>query len=258
MHKRLFRLRYLVLLLFAWSLPAHAQHATQSPRPQSLSYGFVSPNTREGLKLEDAIRNLHSPEQEKLIRSARGLSCVSQSKITALKGIGSWTDGAEQSVLLRTQTDRSTLRYVVSLLGKNARQKAVLYFHSDSLGSAEMYSLQTRNKPLSHIAQLLNSSGIEFRTLIPTKKAVLIYIVDLKRELRAKVTSLARKLKTRFVARRGLAEFIGDDMDRDKAAAVFNQQITDYESKYAGRINLCRQSQNSSLRYRDAGLKSHN
>lgn len=227
-----------LLLALCWSLPASAQQRGES---KSLTYGFVSPNTREGLKLDEAIRGLKSREEDTLIRNARRLDCVAQSKIGAMKALGSWSDGAEHSVLLLLYTNEPTVRYVVSLLGREADQKAALYFHSDAAGQAEMYTLRpnARSKSLGTLARLLDQLGIEFRTLVPTKSVILIYVVDLKRDMRAKIVAAARKLKARVTFRRGTAEFIGDDSSREKAKAIFDEEIKNYESKNSSLVKRC-------------------
>lgn len=242
--KTLFRLSWFLIL--CWSLPAGAQQTGESLDKKSLTYGFVSPNTREGLKLEEAIRGLSSREEEKLLRNARRLHCVAQSKIGTMKAIGSWTDGAEHSMLLRLHTNVPTVRYVVSLLGRAADQKAALYFHSDAAGQAEMYTLRpnAQSKSLSSLARLLDQLGIKFRTLVPTRSVVLIYVVDLKRDMRAKIIAAARKLKARVTTRRGTAEFVGDDSSREKAKAIFDEEIKNYELKNSALVTKC---QNQSI-----------
>jgi hypothetical protein len=234
------RLSFLFLLL-SWSCTASGQDRLARPAKKSLTYGFVSPNTREGLKLEDAISGLASPEEERLIRQVKRLGCVAQSRIITLKAIGSWSDGAEHSVLLRAQTDESTMRYLVSLLGRQAQQKAALYFHADSAGEAEMYTLKPRasRQTLGALARLLDKAGIEFRTLVPTRTAVLVYVVDLKRELRMKVMAASQRLRARVTSSRGAAQFIGDDSSRQKAAIVFDNEIRDFESKHSALVNKC-------------------
>jgi hypothetical protein len=204
----------------------------------------VSPNTREGLKLDDAIRGLSSSEEGKLIRQARAFGCVAQSKIETLKAVGSWSDGAEHSVLLRSTTDAATMRYITSVLGRNAQQKATLYFHSNSSGSADMYILrsQTRSRSIHSLSGLLDQAGIEFRTLVPTRRGALVYVVDLRRELRAKIVAAARKIKARVMSRRGSAEFIGDDSSREKARTIFDDEIRNYESQNSALISKCRTS----------------
>jgi hypothetical protein len=202
----------------------------------------VSPNTREGLKLDDALRGLSTSEENNLIRQARGLGCVAQSKIDTLKAVGSWSDGAEHSVLLRSNTDTPTIRYIISVLGRNAQQKAALYFHSNSSGSADIYILrpQARSRSIRSLSSLLDQAGVEFRTLAPTKTSVLVYVVDLKREMRAKIVAAARKIKARVMSRRGSAEFIGDDSSREKATTIFEEEIRNYETQHPALIKQCR------------------
>jgi hypothetical protein len=90
------------------------------------------------------------------------------------------------------------------------------------------------------LASLLDQAGIEFRTLVPTKASVLVYIVDLKREMRTKVLAAATKLKAHVTSRRGTAEFIGDDSSRDKAKEIFENEIRNYESQNSALITKCR------------------
>ena len=212
-----------------------------STNRRSLTYGFVSPNTREGLKLDDAVKGLGSSEEEQLVREARRMACVAQSEVATFKSVGSWSDGAENSVLLRSYTDSPTIRYIVSVLGRKAQQKATLYFQSEPSGPAEIYILRPRRAgPIRRLAQTLDRAGIEFRTLVPTKATVLIYVVDLKRAFGAKIMAVARQLKARVTSRRGFAEFIGDDSSREKAQTLFDNEITDYESKHSALVTKCR------------------
>ena len=55
--------------------------------------------------------------------SLKNLSCVVRTQIRAFRALGSWSDGAEQSVMVRFTTDEDTLRYVVSRMGRDAQQK---------------------------------------------------------------------------------------------------------------------------------------
>ena len=240
--KAFFRLACLLFLICS-SLSASAQQVSGNKRAsaKSVTYGFVSPNTREGLKLEDAIRHLNSPEEESLIRQAPGLACVARSSIGTLKAVGSWGDGAEHSVLLRAKTDEQTLRYVLSVLGRKADQKAVLYFNPRPDGPALIYSLrpQKRVGGLSKVAQILDRAGVEFRTLVPQKRSVMVYIVDTKRELHARVMAAARSLRARVESQRGAAGFIGDDSSREKAKILFDQEILSFESKNSGLVSKC-------------------
>ncbi len=235
--KPIFRLSWLLLVL-CWSLPTTAQRNQQ--RSPTLTYGFVSPNTRKGLKLEDAIRYLNSEEEETLIRQVSNLTCVAQSPIATNKAVGSWSDGAEHSLLLRARTDEDTLRYMLATLGRKAQQKAVLYFSKRQTGSSVLYSLQPqRPTDVQRATRLLDAAGVEFRTLVPTQRNVIVYVVDITGQQRAKVMAAARKLGARVTAQRGSAEFFCDDSSCEKVGMVFDNEIRDYESKHSALITKC-------------------
>lgn len=200
----------------------------------SLNYGFVSPNTRDNLKLEDAVRGMNSSEEVHLLRQAQGLGCVVKRKVTTMRALGSWSDGAEHSILLRTNSDEPTIRYLVSRLGRDANQKAVIYFHPTPAGPARIYVLQppTSLRNFRSISTVLERTGIAFRTLVPTKSGTRIYVIDTENKLLTKVKAAARQLKARLNSQAGNASFVGDDNDRQKGQNVFEQEIKDFESKH--------------------------
>jgi hypothetical protein len=205
--------------------------ATAAVAQTSLNYGFVSPNTKENLKIEDAIKGMSSPEETKLVKQSINMGCVVRSRIRAFRALGSWSDGAEHSVMIRVQSDEPTVRYVLSRLGRDARQKSILYFHPQATGGADLYTLKPR-RPVRNLAALagrLERAGIEFRTLVPVNSGTWIYIVDLKRELRAKVMNAAKRLRARVNSEAGNAEFVGDDEAAD-AKVVFDKEIQKYEA----------------------------
>lgn len=205
--------------------------ATSTFAQTSVNYGFVSPNTKENLRLEDAIKGMNSPEETNLMKQSINLGCVVRSRIRAFKSLGSWSDGAEHSVMIRVQSDEPTVRYVLSRLGRDAQQKSILYFHPQSTGTADLYTIKPRRplRNLTTLAQSLERAGISFRTLVPVKSGTWIYIVDLKRELRAKVMDAARRLRARVSAEPGTAAFVGDDQS-DEAKTVFDEEIRKYET----------------------------
>lgn len=205
--------------------------ATAVVAQTSLNYGFVSPNTKENLKLEDAIKGMSSVEETKLVQQSINMGCVVRSRIRAFRSLGSWSDGAEHSVMIRVESDEPTVRYVLSRLGRDAQQKSILYFHPQTAGSADLYTLKPRRptRNLTALAQRLQRAGIEFRTLVPVKSGTWIYIVDLNRELRAKVMEAARRLRARVSSERGNAAFVGDD-EAAEAKVVFDEEIRKYET----------------------------
>ena len=215
----------LSLILFALLTLVSAASAQQTN-----NYAFVSPNTRENLKIEDAIKGMNSAEEAQLQMKATNLSCVVSSKIRTSKALGAWSDGAEHSILLRVQSDQATLRYLMSRLGRDAQQKYVIYFYPQRGGPDDFYSLQVRRRDLVALSNALEQAGIPFRTLVPAGKTTTVYVIDLDRELRDKILAAARKLGARLTYQTGDADLFGDDI-REKAKVKFEQEIKDYEVK---------------------------
>jgi hypothetical protein len=217
----------LLLLLLAWTSAVSAQQDQKS-----VAYGFVSPNTKENLKLEQAINGMSSREETELREKAINLSCVVRTRIETFRALGSWSDGAEPSVMVRVKSDEATLRYVLSRLGRDAQQKYVIYFHPQPKGEADLYTLRPRAgaRNLVALTTALERAGIPFRTLVPFKRTTVVYIIDLDRDLREKIMSAARTLRARVTAEPGNAKLFGDD-ERQRAKTVFEQDMKNYETK---------------------------
>src|ERR1043166_1719452 len=173
---------------------------TTASAQEAHNYGIVSPNTKTDLKLAQAIAGMNSAEESKLVNEAINLSCVVRSRISAFRALGSWTDGAEHSVLVRVTGDEAMLRYVLSRMGRDAEQKYVIYFHPQPKGSADLYILKPpqRSPNLVALANALDRAGIPFRTLVPSHGTTAIYVIDLDRNLHAKMMAAARTLHARI------------------------------------------------------------
>jgi len=214
----------ILFALLAWSGAASAQEAN--------NYAFVSPNTRENLKIEDAIKGMNSAEETQLRTKAINLGCVVRSRIRAYKALGVWSDGAEHSVLVRVHSDEPTLRYLMSRMGRDAQQKYIIYFTPQPDGPEVFYTLLVRRRvrDLVAISNALEQAGIPFRTLVPLGKTTAVYIIDLDRDLRDKIFAAARKLGASVSSQTGNADLFGDDL-RQQAKAKFEQEIKNYEAK---------------------------
>jgi hypothetical protein len=219
---------FLLLLVLSWTTLCSAQQDQKT-----FNYGFVSPNTKTDLKLEQAIAGMNSADETKLVNKAVNLGCVVRTRITAFRALGSWSDGAEHSVLLRVRGDEATLRYVLSRMGRDAEQKYVIYFHPKPRGAVNLYTLRprTRRRNLVALTNELERAGIPFRTIVPSRETTAIYIIDLDRDLRAKIMNAARRLRARVSQEAGNAQLFGDD-ERDKARVKFEQEIKNYETKH--------------------------
>ena len=224
--RRTAALRSVVLLfVLAWSSAISAQQDRKV-----VSYGFVSPNTSQNLKLDEAIQGMNSAAEKQLRDKAMNLSCVVRTRISAFRALGSWSDGAEHSVMVRFTSDEDTLRYVVSRMGHDAQQKYVIYFHPEPGGPADLYTLRSKSRALSALSGALERAGIPFRTLVPMNGTTAIYIIDLDRDLHDKILTAARTLHASVSSVPGKAKLFGDDF-RDRAQTVFEQDIKNYETK---------------------------
>lgn len=220
----------LLLFVLAWTAATGAVSA--QPDQPTLAYGFVSPNTSENLRLDQAIKGMNSREETELRNKAVNLGCVVRTKIYAFRALGSWSDGAEPSVMVRVKSDEATLRYVLSRMGRDARQKYVIYFHPQPGGEADLYTLRPRAgaRNLVALTTALERAGIPFRTIVPMKQTTTVYIIDLDRDLREKIMNAARTLRARVTAQAGKARLFGDD-ERQRAKTVFEQDIKNYETR---------------------------
>ena len=218
---------FLLVLLLGWTTLVSAQQDQKS-----FNYGFVSPNTKTDLKLEQAIAGMNSAEEAKLVNEAVNLGCVVRTRITAFRALGSWSDGAEHSVMMRVRGDEATLRYVLSRMGRDAEQKYVIYFHPKVGGTVDLYTLRPRMRwrNLVTLTNELERAGIPFRTIVPSRETTAIYIIDLDRDLRAKIINAARRLRARVSQEPGSAQLFGDD-EREKAKVKFEQEVKEYETK---------------------------
>ena len=218
---------FFVVLVLSWASLVSAQ-----PDQKTFNYGFVSPNTKTDLRLDQAIAGMKSEDEAKLLNEAVNLGCVVRTRITAFRALGSWSDGAEPSVLLRVRGDEATLRYVLSRMGRDAQQKYVIYFHPKVGGDIDLYTLRprTRTRNLVALTNELERAGIPFRTLVPARETTAVYIIDLDRDLHAKIMNAARTLRARVSQEAGNAQLFGDD-EREKAKLKFEQEIKDYETK---------------------------
>lgn len=240
---KLWRSIPLWLLLLALPVTASARQVEQSAQQeQRVSYLFVSPNTREGLSPGEALRKLDSGEEVKLITEARGLTRCLGLKAEITKALGSWADGAEHMALIKTEADEATTRYVNARLGMGARQKSVLYFRVHAGGGSKMYVLKV-NRDLSAVARQLDRSGIRYRTIVPGRRRVLVYVVDLDDKLRERVNVAARRLGGRYGVMVGTGALIGDGEDRESARQVYRNVVSGYEASRPQAAGVCEDAQ---------------
>lgn len=192
------------------------------------SEGFFSPNTEENLKFEDAWQRLNSPQQQEAISKAQFLVKSVFGTGTVQSAIGDWQDGAENSALVTVPGhDKKALDYTMATLGKELNQKSVLSFVHDETGDDRVYSLHSK-QDIQTIRQVLQSSGINFRTIVPEAKGATIHVFDQGGTMVDAIGKAAQTLKAdNITVIAGTGEFIGGNT-REEGQKQYEQVIGRY------------------------------
>jgi len=209
----------------------------ESPEADPAGFQMYSPNVEEGVKFQKAVENLGGQQQVKFLRLAEDVLDQVGVEHSAANAIGDWADGAENSVFqtITKPIDKETMRYTAALIGKNAKQKAVLTFSHDPNGADAMYQMDL---PVS-IAEArakLDEKGIAFRTLVPTEQGCKVVVFDQGNELLTKILTVGDEYDVTIRQTKGSGEFIGaTDQEapdaRDVADAEYDRAIAAYEKE---------------------------
>jgi hypothetical protein len=186
------------------------------------------------LSLAQALRGQRSIAEYDLMRESRLVLCRLSAKGQVMPALGSWSDGVEHSLVVRSSIDGEGLKYASSLLGRSARQKAVAYFNAQPGGSASLYIIKA--KPIKGgyptVMKILDLSGVAFRTLLRTRRAIFIYVIDLKKEMETGIRSAARRLRGTVSAVGGNGGFLTNEPGDGAAMEAFGSVISSWESTH--------------------------
>jgi len=195
---------------------------------------FVSPSVKSGLDFAAAVKELDSRQQTRLrvasqdINDRIGLTGVKEVDI-----IGAWKDGAENSLMSRTDSDWNETVLSAVMKGHLADQKSVLVFQQQERGVSVLAQFDVKGK-LNTIHKNLLKDGIENHTVVPTKDGATIYVVDLDGSSLNKIDKAAERYgkDNPVYYQSGRAEFIGDTeytgtdrQQRDRAREVYESVI---------------------------------
>jgi hypothetical protein len=210
----------------------------QGPRfdPIDQSYSSFSPNTEENLAFEDAYQRSQSSNQQAFRKITDHVLKQLGVKGQSYDAIGDWVDGAENSVMqeINDPSDPDTLRYASAWYGLLGNQKAVLIFHSLRDGPDSVYSMDVPESDITKVRQQLTTSGVPFRTIVPTKNGVRVVVYDEKRAWREKVGQFASHYHATVREALGRGEYIGG-VTRSAARREYRQVIDSYERTHSRR-----------------------
>jgi len=224
-------------LLIPWNELEHPRGGLENPgqftsKGMTKTAAFVSPSVKSGLDFKGAVKELNSRQQARLraasadINSKVGIQGAQEVNI-----IGAWSDGAENSIMSRSDADWEHIKLASVMKGHLADQKAVLVFQQGE-GPATLAQFEAKGS-LDKIHKGLLKDGIENHTIVPTKDGATVFVVDTDgNSLEALDKAAARHGKDNPVYYQfGKAEFIGydgkgsDREQRDRARAIYQDVI---------------------------------
>lgn len=187
------------------------------------TFVFASPNTRETLSDEDALRSLNSFEQLNAIAVADHLACAMTPKVRILDAIGVFGDSSENSLIVEANLRSESADYLASLLGRYAHQEFVLSFVEDPAGSSKLWILTT-SLPVTKVESMLRNAKLLPSTVFQTAGGAVIIFVDIGNAFGNKISPITSQLHSVASFIVGNATLVGDG-DRAKAAAIFQRHI---------------------------------
>ena len=216
------------------------------------SAGFVSPSVKSGLDFKGAVRELDSRQQLRLRLASDDINRKLKLKaVREVNIIGAWSDGAENSLMSRTDSDWNTTVLATVMKGHLADQKAVLVFQQQPNGKAIMSQFKATGD-LAKIHKNLVRDGVMFHTVVPTKDGAWVYVVDTdgsqKEAVKKGASRYGRSNTVHFQT--GQAKLIGDTKEyvgdaaetgtdreqRDRARSVYERIIKESPIQAGGAV----------------------
>jgi len=196
---------------------------------------FVSPSVKSNLDLKGAEKELTSRQQVRLRAASADIwNRVGVGNVHEVNAIGAWKDGAENTLMSRSDSDWNKNKLAAVMKGYIADQKAVIVFQqNDASGKSSLTQFEAKGK-LAKIAKNLADDGIEFYTLVPKEGGATVYMVDFNGDMLDKMHGAARRYgdDNKLYYQFGDAEYIGnsdesgsDREQRDRAREIYQGVI---------------------------------
>jgi len=195
------------------------------------SYQFFSPNVEEDLTFNQARKRLTSDDQATLKSISKDIDKELGMEGEAMDVIGDWSDGAENSIMVKydKEIDPETNKYSVAQKGLVANQKSVILFDFDKTGPDTLYQIEIPEvSTMEELRKSLDELGLQFRTIVDNNKVV---IFDPGSELTENINKLKKKYDKAIIkTEKGKGEFLGGET-RSEGAKIFREVIKGYEQK---------------------------
>lgn len=193
----------------------------------------ASPNISEGTNLDEAVRMLDSERHGRIAALAKNLATHFAG--IAQNAIGSWKDGAEDSIVVHGNMDMESTRYVAARIGFAGDQKGVIAWQTHGGGTDAKWTVSIGSGyTMRQVSDTLDKVGIADRTIVPKRGGYDVVVYDFGSNMEPKIAEVAKNYGTNYERRRGTAAFIGGNT-RAEGRREFERVINEYEGKH-GRI----------------------
>lgn len=143
-------------------------------------------------------------------------------KTQAHTAIGDWPDGSEQSTVHYAQggVDPSTWEYLGAMHGIAGQKKSMLVFHPNDKGPDSLYRINHPETDQGKLRQMLNKSGLSYKTLVPGSKGTQVLMYDPGRAKRNAVGTFATQNGVIVEESTGQGRIIGHNGSWNSAGAL--------------------------------------
>jgi hypothetical protein len=205
------------------ALPRSSEQTIRSAGPALL---FLSPNTDEGLSLEESLRRMGTPVHENSRLLARDiLQHLAAGHAEVHDALGDWEGGAENSLLVVLHQTRESqlLRCAVAWFGLLTRQKAVLAFRPHPWGRDVVATIDVPGY-LPEIRAHLDRHGLRDRTILIDRTGCRVVVLDEGGRQQVALRQFARTLNGRLELQRGHSEAVVG-ATRDEARTRYREVL---------------------------------
>lgn len=195
-------------------------------------YGFMSPNVRTDLGLDEAIAALNTNAHKQLRQTVDQFdNSFTLKPSKTYDAIGAWKDGAENAFYQEFDNiaNFDDLKYSLATKGRMLNQKGVIPFMKQVDGGDMVHVFNLDSGDVRTIADDLTRVGVEFKTIAKTPQGskVIVFNPGSDNGIISSLNKFSAKYGKTPETIRGVGEFIGADT-REAAAQVYDDIINAY------------------------------
>lgn len=201
-------------------------------------WSFFSPNTEEGLNLEQASQRLRSSNHQAWRKIAQDIvtSLGLHHQTRSHDAIGAWFDEtghhySENSLMhvIEGEHDPKVVQYLANWLGLLGNQKAVITFHSGKDGPDYLYQVHVPEHSAQKVVDSLKRHGIPYHTLVPNRRGHSVVVWDQGRQNKSNIEKFAQEHHAVVSATPGIGEYTGES-SRPAARQLYRSKIKEFEA----------------------------